>query len=1138
MKKIILTLGIIFASTSNAIHAQKVYDIYPVPQKIVANAGTASFTPQVTIVCEDGIDDVTRTRITSVLFEHGLEGTIASEPSSSQSNIYLGICNSSGIVDAKVTALGLSRDVFSTADKYDRHMLSLFAENGHASVIVLGENTDATFFGIASLEQILDNGVKNLTLTNIFDYADQQSRGLVEGYYGYPYSIEVKKDLMRFMMRYKMNTYLYGAKSDPYHSNNWKDAYPASITEQQKKNGWLSQDMIREITEMSAATKVNFIWAIHPGSNFISSSTVVSDIMGKYDKMYKLGVRQFAVFVDDVGVPSTDAEFTTNASNLTNLQKALEEKYNTTSAAPADTVRPIHFVPQVYCSNFASDDVRKKFFNALAKTPSYITIYTTGKGVWSVPNSNDLATVKNDLGRNVGWWWNYPCNDNADGQIYTMDMYSNFYDLPSVTSSSTLPAKLNNGLGIVSNPMQEGEVSKTALFSVADYAWNNAGFKNQTSWEASYAAVLPGNAAAQAAYKALAPYLRYNDPSALSQLITQYKNGAAVGSSIKATMNEIIANCDVMAKLKDSAVDGERLLYADLSPWLLKLREMASVTIDLLATAADNSTEKERWENYISELQRVKSLSTAEEYKAYALEGMGNGISVSERPSQPSELYLIKFIDYLKENALNGYFPESAKQSRNESFSNVSGLTATISGSTTLSIIQSKPFTLNVGEYLGVKLTVPTEVKTISVADTLLANYSIVISKDGKTWTRLKQTVTKPTDYVRFVAVTNEGTQPIRLKLLAKSIQIALNENTKIKETSIPSGNIWNNMNKEYMTDDDYTTFVCLNRVQQTGDAYTLTLTKQQPIKKVRIGMGTKNDDYMNGAKVQISTDGSTWTDLKVKGTNTTTFTMNLKQCITYSDEVKICDFDGKGQEARYVRLYVTQPNTSKWLRLYEIEVNGEGAFTQLRCTDGASFSVPQVYDRNASTSMENAFGNQLTYNFQEPQYLKSVLFYNDPSTTASATIEVTSDGTEWKSVGGFTSSIQEVDLTDIPNTSAVRVTWTSDAAPSIYEIVENADKENPIKVTEIKEIKEGGISSSANGASIRFFGNQLRAEAPSGIIRADFFSTTGSLVMTQNCGGEQSVNMPLTHVADGVLIVKLTLQNGNVRNFKISVTK
>lgn len=70
---------------------------------------------------------------------------------------------------------------------------------------------------------------------SIYDYADQKSRGIVEGYYGYPYSVSVKKDLMRFMMRYKMNTYLYGAKSDPYHSEKWKEDYPASITEEQKK---------------------------------------------------------------------------------------------------------------------------------------------------------------------------------------------------------------------------------------------------------------------------------------------------------------------------------------------------------------------------------------------------------------------------------------------------------------------------------------------------------------------------------------------------------------------------------------------------------------------------------------------------------------------------------------------------------------------------------------------------------------------------------------------------------------------------------------------------------------------------------------------------------------------------------------
>lgn len=114
----------------------------------------------------------------------------------------------------------------------------------------------------------------------IDDYADQRQRGIVEGYYGYPYSVAVKKDLMRYMMRLKMNTYLYGAKSDPYHSSNWKEAYPASITEEQERGGWLSQDMVRKLAEESQQTKVNFIWAIHPGNNFVGSGTVVSDIMG------------------------------------------------------------------------------------------------------------------------------------------------------------------------------------------------------------------------------------------------------------------------------------------------------------------------------------------------------------------------------------------------------------------------------------------------------------------------------------------------------------------------------------------------------------------------------------------------------------------------------------------------------------------------------------------------------------------------------------------------------------------------------------------------------------------------------------------------------------------------------------------
>lgn len=100
-------------------------------------------------------------------------------------------------------------------------MLSLTnAHDGVAQLIIIGENTDATFMGLASLEQMLDAETKQMPTVTISDYADLKERGIIEGFYGKPYSSEVRKDLLRFMMRNKMNCYVYGPKSDVYHSGN------------------------------------------------------------------------------------------------------------------------------------------------------------------------------------------------------------------------------------------------------------------------------------------------------------------------------------------------------------------------------------------------------------------------------------------------------------------------------------------------------------------------------------------------------------------------------------------------------------------------------------------------------------------------------------------------------------------------------------------------------------------------------------------------------------------------------------------------------------------------------------------------------------------------------------------------------
>mgnify|MGYP000034263546 CR=1 FL=1 len=64
------------------------------------------------------------------------------------------------------------------------------------------------------LEQKKDG---KLTAVTIYDYSDTQYRGFIEGFYGYPWDMEDRISLMEYGKRFKMNVYIYGPKSDPYH---------------------------------------------------------------------------------------------------------------------------------------------------------------------------------------------------------------------------------------------------------------------------------------------------------------------------------------------------------------------------------------------------------------------------------------------------------------------------------------------------------------------------------------------------------------------------------------------------------------------------------------------------------------------------------------------------------------------------------------------------------------------------------------------------------------------------------------------------------------------------------------------------------------------------------------------------------
>ena len=634
MKKILSAASILLLTLSQAIAADVAdagpfspgYQIYPVPRVQQVVPGKAAFAT-VNIVAGPDIDEATVRRAVEIFDDKGIKSVTSDKYLGGRSNVLLGVNGSGDKADKAAGKAGLDRSVFSLP-KYDRHVLSLTADkDGKAQVVLVGENTDAVFCGLASLEQILDNDTEGLTCVNIYDCADIRDRGIIEGYYGVPYSAEVTKDLFRFMARYKMNTYMYGAKSDPYHSRYWSDPYPGTITEEQRRIGYLSADMMKEITAVAHASKVNFIWAIHPGTAFTDAvdEDVNSRIMQKFESMYELGVRQFGVFVDDVGVPSDPAVLKLGADRLADLQSRVDGKLGG---------RPLHYVPQLYAYSWVSEDVARNFFQSLSGTPEKINVYITGRAVWTVPNNEDLAKVRDFLGRGTSWWWNYPCNDNDMTKLFPMDIYSNFKDERHIDNLARLE-NLDGATTLIINPMQQGEISKITLFSVADYAWNNSAFDNQRSWEAALPAVI-GKDKAQA-LRYLAPYLRYFDADALGYDVREYKASVERGHPRPGTiifkLLGVRKTCSQLMALKDSEDISDRLFYSDIRPWLLKLDAMAAEAVVLLQGKPSAGTDFEN----------------SKDFQFEVLNGMGEDISLSVLTAEPAAEVLRPFIDYLKQ---------------------------------------------------------------------------------------------------------------------------------------------------------------------------------------------------------------------------------------------------------------------------------------------------------------------------------------------------------------------------------------------------------------------------------------------------------------------------------------------------------
>lgn len=376
-----------------------------------------------------------------------------------------------------ISSKGLTILIGNTNDRFPKKLknkVSKKAESYHINlskkqISVIGRDARGTYYGVKTLLALLKN--ETIPAGEISDYPDVAARGTVEGFYGTPWSFEHRIRQIDFYGKNKLNTYIYGPKDDPYHSSpNWRKPYPENEANQLVK-----------LIDHAKLNHVDFVWAIHPGKDIKWNNEDRTALLHKFELMYDLGVRAYAVFFDDISGEGTNPKQQAELLNFLHTE-FIQKKKN---------VKPLIMCPTEYNKGWSKPE--GGYLETLGKElhPS-IRIMWTGNTVVADIDKETMTWINKNIQREAFIWWNFPVSDYVRNHMLLGPAYGNGKDIAQDVS------------GFVSNPMEHAEASKIAIYGVADYTWNMSEYQPEKNWLNALKVVMPES------YKALEIFARHN----------------------------------------------------------------------------------------------------------------------------------------------------------------------------------------------------------------------------------------------------------------------------------------------------------------------------------------------------------------------------------------------------------------------------------------------------------------------------------------------------------------------------------------------------------------------------------------------------------------------------------------------------
>jgi hyaluronoglucosaminidase len=307
-------------------------------------------------------------------------------------------------------------------------------------------------------------------------------RGIIEGYYGTPFTHADRLDLVRWEAAHGMNIYINAAKMDPYVRAEWRQQYPPDQL----------AGLLEEV-RLAAGLGVNWVPDVGPGVPEIPSPSVTvpdrdicfscpSDLdvlVGRFQPFIEAGARVVMVSFDDTlklsSHPEDAAAYGTGDVAIGTMDADLLDRLH--GRLPG--VR-ILTVPADY-SGTSSTAYLAAF--AARLDPSIVVMWTGTATVSASISASAAAAFDRIVHRRVVVWDNYPVNDYAGGAVGDP---IDFYLGPVQGRGADLAGKID---GLVANPMAAWQADKIALATVADDLVDPSHYDPEASWRRAVAEV-------------------------------------------------------------------------------------------------------------------------------------------------------------------------------------------------------------------------------------------------------------------------------------------------------------------------------------------------------------------------------------------------------------------------------------------------------------------------------------------------------------------------------------------------------------------------------------------------------------------------------------------------------------------------